>query len=74
MSGGIEQTQPIEGVILDDGILRHTAEEQQRFVNLTHAMIFLKRDEHLAEICAQKSYRLMREHLKACYRALVPDL
>lgn len=73
MSSGIETSQapPIEGVIFDDGALKFTATEQQRYVNLTHAMVFLKRDAHLAEICARKAHHLMREHLKECFRALV---
>jgi len=73
MFSGIDlvQAMPIEGVIVDDGgPLHYTAREQQRYVHLTHAMVFLKKDAHLAEICARKAHHLMRQHLKECYRAL----
>lgn len=70
MAGGTDQV--YEGIVLDDG-LKYTANEQQRFVNLTHAMVFLKKDAHLAEICAQKAHNLMRQHLRECFRALVPE-
>jgi len=73
MSSGIDlaQAKPIEGVIVDDGgPLHYTAHEQQRLVNLTHAMVFLKKDSHLAEICARKAHHLMRQHLRECFRAL----
>ncbi len=69
MSGGTDQA--LEGTIIDDGVLKYTACEQQRFVNLTHAMVFLKSDAHLAEICARKAHHLMRQHLKECFWALV---
>jgi hypothetical protein len=70
-SGGTDQPQVLEGVIVDDGgPLYYTAQEQQRLVNLTHAMVFLKRDAHLAEICAKQAYHYMRQHLRECFRAL----
>lgn len=74
MSGGTDlQVQALEGVIIDEGPVHYSAREQHRLVNLTHAMVFLKKDAHLAEICAQKAYHLMRQHLRECFLALCRD-
>jgi len=74
MAGGTDQqTQVLEGVIVDDGgPLYWTAIEQQRAVQRTHAMVFLKRDALAAEIFARQAYRLMRQHLRECGRVLSP--
>lgn len=73
MSSGTE-TAPLEGVIVDDGgPLYYTAQEQQRAVQRTHAMVFLKRDARLAEIFAKQAYSLMRQHLSECCRSLSSD-
>lgn len=71
MAGGTNQPEVLEGVIVNDGgPLYYTAREQQRAVQRTHAMVFLKRDAHLAEICARQAYRLMRQHFRECCMAL----
>ena len=53
----------LEGVVIDDGKLLYTASEHQRLVNLTHALVFLKRDAQLAEVCARRCYGAIRRHL-----------
>lgn len=71
MAGGTDQA--LEGVVIDDGLLLYTVREHQRLVNLTHALVFLKRDSNLAEACARRCYGAARLHLKECFQVLSHD-